>query len=336
MRKFFIPLLIIVVAFIGCGKDQTRLEKGTPVYDFAKQISGKISFFDPDSNNILVHTRYFNVTTGEILNNIYANSGKGAIRFVNLDSTQLIQILRNNGQNFTEMKLLLRAAEGKKVRLSPTEQDSLLKEQYMRYGGRENFVKSLQRNGIDSVWVDGQMKKSMLIEKYLNEIIKEQSKISDDSLMAIYGNDKSATVRHILLTTQGKSESAKAEIHKKMEKILARARKGENFEKLVKEFSEDPGSRDKGGLYENFPRGMMVKPFEEAAFTVPVGQISDIVETSYGYHIMKVEARTRENRPFEEVKEEIRAQLEQSRRPEISQRHVDQLRSEAEYRMVEF
>ena len=73
-----------------------------------------------------------------------------------------------------------------------------------------------------------------------------------------------------------------------MEGILKRAKSGEDFSELVKQYTEDRGSKDKGGLYENFSRGKMVKPFENAAFSVPVGQISDIVETNYGYHILKI------------------------------------------------
>ena len=66
-----------------------------------------------------------------------------------------------------------------------------------------------------------------------------------------------------------------------MKKILTRAKAGEDFGELAKRFSEDPGSKDKGGLYENFKRGTMVKPFEDAAFTVTIGELSDIIETQF-------------------------------------------------------
>jgi parvulin-like peptidyl-prolyl isomerase len=90
------------------------------------------------------------------------------------------------------------------------------------------------------------------------------------------------------------------------------ARSGHDFAKLANTYSEDPGSNTKGGLYENIGRGDMVKPFDLAAFNLPVGQISDIVETSYGYHIIKVIERKKEERPLPEVKDElIREILEQ-------------------------
>ena len=72
-----------------------------------------------------------------------------------------------------------------------------------------------------------------------------------------------------------------------MEGLLKRARAGEDFAKLAKEYSEDPGSKDKGGEYK-FPRGQMVPEFEAAAFSLKTNQVSDIVTTSFGYHIIKL------------------------------------------------
>lgn len=97
---------------------------------------------------------------------------------------------------------------------------------------------------------------------------------------------------HVLISTLDKDTqqplppAKKAEKEKLAKDIKARAEKGEDFAKLAKEFSEDPGSKDKGGEY-TFPRGQMVPEFEAAAFSMKPGQISDLVETRYGYHIIK-------------------------------------------------
>jgi parvulin-like peptidyl-prolyl isomerase len=68
---------------------------------------------------------------------------------------------------------------------------------------------------------------------------------------------------------------------------LKRARAGEDFAKLAKEYSEDPGSKDKGGEYK-FPKGQMVAEFEAAAFSLNTNQISDIITTRFGFHIIKL------------------------------------------------
>jgi parvulin-like peptidyl-prolyl isomerase len=103
---------------------------------------------------------------------------------------------------------------------------------------------------------------------------------------------------HILISTRdkisGKELTPELKLEKKRlaEKIRARAKAGEDFGKLVREFSQDPSSKDRGGEYtfpraKDNPRAAMVPEFEAAAFSMAPNQISDIVETSYGYHIIK-------------------------------------------------
>lgn len=98
---------------------------------------------------------------------------------------------------------------------------------------------------------------------------------------------------HILLVTTDPKTNAeltdeqKAAKRKQMEGLLKRARAGEDFAKLAKDYSEDPGSKDKGGEYK-FPRNQMLPEFEAAAFSLNTNQVSDIVTTRFGYHIIKL------------------------------------------------
>ncbi len=78
----------------------------------------------------------------------------------------------------------------------------------------------------------------------------------------------------------------------KAEEVLQRAKSGEDFTKLAQEFSEDPGSKDKGGLYESVKPGQMLPEFEQAALALEPGQLAPSpVETQYGYHIIKLEKK---------------------------------------------
>ncbi|OPZ72276.1 MAG: Foldase protein PrsA 3 precursor [bacterium ADurb.Bin478] len=115
--------------------------------------------------------------------------------------------------------------------------------------------------------------------------------------------------------------------------ILDRAKAGEDFAALAKQYTEDPGSKNNGGLYENFPRGQMVKPFEDAAFTVPVGQLSDIVETDYGYHILQIVERKKETRPLADVKAELEQQLLREKRRTMTETLLETLKKEADYKI---
>jgi len=115
-------------------------------------------------------------------------------------------------------------------------------------------------------------------------------------------------VEHILLLTTGKTDAEVAEIKKKAEDILAQARKkGANFEDLAKKYSEDPGSKAKGGDVGWVLPGQMVPEFEKASFSLNKGDISDLIKTQYGFHIIKVlDKETAHTKTFDEVKDTLR------------------------------
>jgi peptidyl-prolyl cis-trans isomerase C len=116
--------------------------------------------------------------------------------------------------------------------------------------------------------------------------------------------------RHILIKVEKDAdEAAKAAARKKLEAVQEKANKGEDFSALAKTHSEGP-SNVRGGDLGFFGRGQMVKPFEEAAFALEPGKISDVVETQFGYHLIKVEEKKAERSlPFEEVRAKLMEKL---------------------------
>lgn len=138
-----------------------------------------------------------------------------------------------------------------------------------------------------------------------------------------------------------KEDFAAAE--KKIEEIAARIKKGEAFDKLAKEYSQDPGSARKGGDLGFFSRGMMVKPFEDAAFQLKVGQVSKPVRTQYGYHLIKLEAirhqgdkeerrvshilikPVKQTKSFEEAKAQVREAVQMKHAERLFYQNADKL-----------
>lgn len=125
---------------------------------------------------------------------------------------------------------------------------------------------------------------------------------------ARYGREEERQARHILLTVgEGGTGKDNAEVRAKAEELVARLRKNpEEFPKLAREFSKDPGSAQKGGDLGFFGRNMMVPPFEQATYALKKGEISDVVETDFGFHIIQVtDIKPADVKPFDEVRAEL-------------------------------
>ena len=145
---------------------------------------------------------------------------------------------------------------------------------------------------------------------------RTELKVDDDELRNFYGEHseeyrlpEEVTAQHILFKTDGKTPEQIEAIRKKATDVLNRAKNGEDFSKLAKDFSED-SSASRGGTLGTFGRGQMVPEFEQAAFTLGSGAISDLVTTQFGFHIIKVNSRQDSRlRTFEEIKEAIRPRL---------------------------
>jgi peptidyl-prolyl cis-trans isomerase D len=142
------------------------------------------------------------------------------------------------------------------------------------------------------------------------QISDEQLKVQYQQSIQQYQVPNRVHVEHILLMTVSKTDAEVDEIKKKAEGILSQAKQGSNFEDLAKKYSEDPGTKDKGGDLGWIVQGQTVAEFEKAAFSLPKGSISDLVKTQYGFHILKImDKESAHTKPFDEVKDSIRTPL---------------------------
>jgi len=147
-----------------------------------------------------------------------------------------------------------------------------------------------------------------------------------------YKVDEQVKVRHILIKVdEGADAHVDAAAKTKAEGILKQIKAGGNFAELAKANSDDPGSKDQGGELGFLKRGATVPEFDQAAFTLAVGQTSDLVKTKFGYHILQVEEKqTAHTRPLDEVKPTIVALLTRQKETAQGQAYAQQLASEAQ------
>jgi parvulin-like peptidyl-prolyl isomerase len=211
-------------------------------------------------------------------------------------------------ENLLERQILQRLIQVQLLSAKATDADKTAGKELAQE--RLNEIK-MRAGGTDEA-LDQQLKplgmtRSEFVAKVTEEAIAEtvlkrdlKVNVSPEEIKSFYEGNKGkfeqpemVRAAHILfgtrdLTTQIElSDAQKATKKKLAEDVLKRARAGEDFAKLAKEFSEDPGSKDKGGEY-TFPKGQMVPEFESAAFSMNTNQISDIVTTAFGYHIIKL------------------------------------------------
>ena len=159
-----------------------------------------------------------------------------------------------------------------------------------------------------------------LSKEYLAKVVMKNATVTEADLKAFYDQNKKALgvpeqvrARHILFQVDpAASEEEKNEARARAEAVLKRLQAGEAFEELARAYSDDQSSTEKGGDLGYFRPGQMVPDFEGVAFFTAPGEISDVVETRYGYHIMKVEDHMEaRERSFQEMREVIKERLQQ-------------------------
>ncbi|MDU0458130.1 MAG: peptidylprolyl isomerase [Geobacteraceae bacterium] len=175
------------------------------------------------------------------------------------------------------------------------------------------------------------LKKRLIVEAYLKKKVETESNVSDEDLKKFYeqNKDKFKTgeqikASHILVKTE-----------KEAKDILAQIKAGGNFEELAKKSSVDSSSA-KGGDLGWFGKGSMVPAFEKAAMALKEGQVSDVVKSDFGFHIIKLTGKRAAGiRPLEEVKDQIKGAIMPSRQQEVFQKIKEELKKTAKVTVKE-
>jgi foldase protein PrsA len=312
-------MALAAMTFIGCT-DKSDL---TPAQvEFFDAMGEKIAYMKPDTSVVLATATTFEIKNYDIMESVYQGM-RGDISIIsNVDPARIESFIMQVVTLKAQQDILLQEAKNEGLSIPKDTIDAFIeKNLYEPNGGKEAFLEQLKMQQIDLAFVREDTRKNMLIMKYIDEVALKDfdASVSEQDVIDYFEANKeqysqeTATVRHILFLTQGKSESEIDSIKTLAKGVQKRAKNGEDFVSLVSTYSEDPGSKTSGGLYADFPRGRMVQAFEDASFTLPVGTISDLVETPYGYHIIKIEDR-KSGKSLDDVRDEVVRTLEEQKK----------------------
>ncbi|MDR1159215.1 MAG: peptidylprolyl isomerase [Syntrophomonadaceae bacterium] len=217
-------------------------------------------------------------------------------------------------QELVTTLLINQGAAKQNITLSKTETEQIYKE-WVQSTGEAQVSEFLAKTGLNEDDAKYMLSTQILSERLMENIAK-QVKISDEDVRAYYDLNLAGLnlISHILVTDEDKAEE-----------IIAQLNSGADFSQLAKENSID-GSRDQGGYVGPSKTGQWVEPFENAALSLQVGEITQMpVQSQFGYHIIKADAA----KPFEESRNAIVLELQDIKGQEAVQQYMDNLRNDA-------
>ena len=273
----------------------------------------------------------------------YRNS-KGVQVGARGDQLELLKELRLEAMDLMiEQELVKQAAAKEGIEGDPEEVDKKLEELREIFETDAQFRMKLEADGFTEETFRRHVERMAAAKVYLDRIRADAADVRDADVKKFYEENEArltlperVRVRHILLTWKpmGKQDD-RAAIREQMEPILERARAGEDFAALAREFSEDSATKEAGGDTGLFHRGTMVPAFEDVAFALEPGEISDPVSTVFGVHILKLEERQEPRLlPLEEVREQLRDHLREEQMETAVEAKIDDLRAAADVEVL--
>jgi len=244
-------------------------------------------------------------------------------------------------EELVNQELVWQTVKEKQLIASPEEVDKALEEVREQFEPGDGFIRRITIDGFTPGSYRVHVQQQVSTAKYMQNV-SSKATVSREEVHEFYVTNpdklqipETVRARHILLTVHPNAdENTRKGVRDRMNGIIEQLANGEDFAALANTYSEDESSAD-GGDLGYFQHGQMVKPFDDAAFALSIGEISEIVETAYGLHVIKVEDRQTPQTVTEEMAfEQIYEYLMQLKRRQALTDEISRLRSNAEIEIL--
>ena len=337
LRMIVLTAAVLAVAFAGCSKEEGEESTGGQAQtgQAQGQMAGQL---DPSDQTVAITVNGEEITNGQVAEEIARLSRQFGGRMSPEQMGQMQGALSQQARdNLISRILLKQKIEEDKIEVTQEEIDARMAEIRASVGSEEDLSNRLAMMGMTMEMLEKEMETGLAVEKLIakyaptGEITDSEVRTYYDEHAEQFQQPERVKVSHILIKAgAADTEAAKALAREEAEEVLAKLNQGADFAELARAHSACPSSQ-KGGDLGFFQRGQMVPPFEDAAFALDVGGTSGIVETQFGYHIIKVTDREESRTvPFDEAAPNIRNMLDGQRKQEAMKTYTDQLRAAAD------
>jgi peptidyl-prolyl cis-trans isomerase C len=251
-------------------------------------------------------------------------------------ATERDRVYRGVLDQLVGYKLLMQEAKARNLVVPDADVEARIAEIKRQFPNEQVFTQMLQSRQMTLDKLRADARQDLAVNRLLENAIADKIGVSAEQVTKFHKDNpdrfkqpESVRASHILITfPQNADAAAKAKAKTQADKVLAEVKSGKDFSALAKQYSQDPGSAANGGDLGFFQRGQMVGPFNDVSFSLGVGQTSDLVETQFGYHIIRVtEKQAAKDIPLDDVRADVVRYLENVNREKETQTFVESLKA---------